>query len=103
VWSIAKIMVDSLFGAGHAVVILDATNLHRKLREEWYGAVDRRVVLRSFVDVSPPDCMHRAILSERGDLVDVIARMEPDWRAFRNHEHEPATFIDNVADLVAST
>ena len=35
VWAVAKTMVRSLFLAGHKTVILDATNVTRKRRDEW--------------------------------------------------------------------
>ena len=35
VWTIAHLMVKSLFGAGHDTVILDSTNINRKQRDQW--------------------------------------------------------------------
>lgn len=35
VWATAQLMVASLFGAGHDVVLLDSTNVTRKRRDEW--------------------------------------------------------------------
>lgn len=35
VWYLAHMMVKSLFAAGHPVVILDATNLTERRRNEW--------------------------------------------------------------------
>jgi predicted kinase len=35
VWAIAHYMVESLFLAGHAIVILDATNTTKARRDEW--------------------------------------------------------------------
>ena len=35
VWATAKLMVNSLFIAGHDVVVLDATNTQEERRREW--------------------------------------------------------------------
>ena len=35
VWAIAKIMVRALFGAGHEYVVLDATNVTKRARNNW--------------------------------------------------------------------
>jgi predicted kinase len=94
VWVTAKIMTRSLFGAGHDVVILDATNLSRQRREEWYSD-DWVVQMKPFL-VPPDVCVRRAVASDRLDLVPVIERMSVDFYRFCAHDHEEAVFIDNV-------
>lgn len=79
VWAVAKAMVRSLFLAGHAAVILDATNNTRKRRDEWKSK-DWEMV---FKVISTPDsvCLERAIAEGDEYIVDVIKRMSA--------EHEP--------------
>jgi predicted kinase len=74
VWAIAKVMVASLFGAGHNTVILDATNLTIERRKIW---IDKRweCSYRLFRDVSKEECIRRAIETNQEYLVDVINKM----------------------------
>lgn len=73
VWAIAKLMVRSLFNAGHRCVILDATNLTEGRRAEWKS----KAWELEFVGFSTPaaKCVERAYASNRPDLVPVIDRM----------------------------
>lgn len=73
VWAIAHVMVSALFGAGHTTVILDATNLTKKRRNEWLSP-DWTLDYEVFRD-SPITCIERAINSDRHDLIPVIKRM----------------------------
>lgn len=81
VWAIAKVMVRSLFLAGHRVVILDATNTTRKRRDEW-----RSQEWGTFFKVIPTD---KAECLSRGDaeINPVIERMAEGWEAL--HDDEP--------------
>ena len=74
VWSIARVMVMSLFGAGHKVVILDATNTTDRRRNEWKdSAWDTSFVLFP-CDVE--ECKRRVIARGSGpELLAVIDRM----------------------------
>ena len=58
VWATAKAMVRSLFLAGHDAVILDATNVTRKRRDEWKSKQWRRE-FREF-DTGRDECIARA-------------------------------------------
>ena len=73
VWTIAKYMVKALFTAGHDNVIVDATNITRKRRDEWNGR-EWGVECVNFTTPSAL-CLERAITSGRDDLVPVIKRM----------------------------
>ncbi len=80
VWATAKLMVASLFEAGHSAVIVDACHNTIKRRNEW---LDSRweIKLVSFpADAAP--CIARARMTGREDLIPVIERMnvESDWR-----------------------
>lgn len=81
VWAQAKLMVMTLFTAGHKTVILDATNVSRKRRKEWMSAM-----WNTRFKVFPADtvtCLER--LRATGDdayiaeMVPVIMRMSGEW------------------------
>lgn len=95
VWATAKYMVRSLFLAGHDVVILDATNITRKRRDEWKGPWDRACC--EFWEGSE-ECKKRAKDTcddnEHYDsLCDAIDRMEGEAQMvdFEEEEINPIT------------
>lgn len=71
VWAIAKIMVRSLFLAGHNTVILDATNTTKKRRDEWQSS-DWQTVFR-VMDADLKECLRRA--AGDAEIIPVIERM----------------------------
>ena len=75
VWQIAYLMAKALFIAGHGTVIIDATNISEKRRNQW---IDRfpnaRVVLEKF-NTSKEECIERAKNNDRNDLIPIIERM----------------------------
>ena len=73
VWATAKIMVRSLFLAGHRAVVLDATNINRESRCQWLN----KMWSRRFVHIGTPPsvCVERAIEGGYPDLVPVIEKM----------------------------
>lgn len=73
VWVTAKVMVSSLFEAGHNIVVLDATNTSRKRRDEWIS--DKWETRFKSIDISKEVCMDRAKDGGREDLLPVIERM----------------------------
>jgi len=77
VWAVVRIMVRSLFAAGHPTVILDATNVTRKRREEWLST-EWETHYRVF---KPPveTLRERAETTGREDLLPVIDRMIGQW------------------------
>jgi predicted kinase len=77
VWAFAHMMVDALFRAGHECVILDATNVTQKRRDEWISK-NYNVRLKVF-DTEPAECIRRAKEGGREDLVPVIQRMAAQW------------------------
>ena len=70
-------MVRALFGAGHDVVILDATSVTEKRRRQWVHP-DWTTVVKCF-NVGPNICRDRAIASGRPELIEVIDRMAAEW------------------------
>lgn len=86
VWAIARYMVESLFNAGHQIVILDATNLIDARRREWLSSKWETLV--HVVPTSPEICKERALACGQDDLVPVIDRMlatmepplSPSWQ-----------------------
>lgn len=74
VWAHAKLMVRSLFLAGHHTVILDATNTTRERRDEWKSDLYRRVYTK--VPTDKEECIRRAIDTGQESLVSVIEHMD---------------------------
>jgi predicted kinase len=73
VWATAKAMTRALFGAGHKTVILDATNMSRKRRDEWQSK-EWGTFFKLFCE-SALTCKERATATGREDLIPVIDRM----------------------------
>jgi predicted kinase len=81
VWAIARYMVKALFLAGHAIVILDATNVTRHRRSEW---LSKDWVCSYKVFDAPCDvCIARPGGKE---LSDVILRMSKQWEDLTDAE-----------------
>ncbi len=78
VWLHAKLMVRSLFGAGHKYVILDATNVSRKRRDEWRSESEWGLFFKHII-TDPETCLQRAIAANDGAMMDVINRMEREF------------------------
>jgi predicted kinase len=81
VWAIAYLMVSALFLAGHTTVIVDATNVSKKRRDEWFTRfhTPNCDVELHVVETSPAECMRRAVELEDTEILPVIARMEAEW------------------------
>lgn len=79
VWAIAKYMVNALFLAGHDDVILDATNLTLRRRNEWRS----NLWARHYHVVSTPKevCQARAYLTQQDYLIPVINRMFKEYES----------------------
>lgn len=88
VWAMAKLMVASLFEAGHQTVILDATNITRKRRDDWEDSRWKRQ-LWTF-RATTEECIERARKTDRLDIIPVIERMAS--------EYEPVT-LDEQDDI----
>lgn len=73
VWSIAKIMVEALFNAGHTDVIVDATNLTVKQREQWLS--DKWEIKYHVIEIDKNICIERAKATGQDYLIDVIEKM----------------------------
>ena len=73
VWAAVKLMVAALFHAGHTTIILDSTNVDKKLRDEWLAYCDEIEYI--YVNTMISVCKQRAIDTGQSDLVDIIDRM----------------------------
>lgn len=73
VWAMAKAMVRALFLAGHRHVILDATNMSRKRRDEWQSE-EWGTFFKLFCETALV-CKERAKATGQDDLLPVIDRM----------------------------
>lgn len=73
VWATAHLMVASLFRAGHAVVVLDATNVSCRRRDDWRSKEWNcgYVVFKASMEL----CIERARRNNQPDLIPIIERM----------------------------
>lgn len=79
VWASVKLMINSLFLAGHNIVILDACNNTRKRRDELKDS--KYQVFFKHIDTSAETCFERAITENDEAIIKVIERM--------NLQHQP--------------
>lgn len=78
VWTIVFLMVEALFLAGNDTIIIDATNVTAKRRDEWKNKFPSTVELKVF-DTPPEECKRRAVDTMQPDLLPVIDRMAAQW------------------------
>ncbi len=86
VWAIAKVMVRSLFRAGHQVVVLDACNVSRNRRGEWLDPEWRTRF--ALIGTPPVVCVRRADETNDTVIVPVIKRMAEEWEDLGEDELE---------------
>lgn len=86
VWHYVKIMIKSLFTAGHDKVILDNTGVTENLRMKWLSP-DWDIKFKVF-DTPADVCIQRAIDGEREDLILVIERMDAAFESLNEWEKE---------------
>lgn len=84
VWAVAKCMVRALFMAGHKTVILDATNVSRKRRDEWRSP-EWGTYFKVF-NTSPALCITRAERQGDTEILPVIDRMAGEWQNLADDE-----------------
>ena len=83
-WATADLMVKALFNAGHETVIMDATNLTRKQRDQWQSEEWETVF--HHVDTDQAICESRALHDQMPDLIDVIRRMVDEFEPLDDDE-----------------
>jgi predicted kinase len=81
VWAIARTMVRSLFLAGHCEVVVDATNVTQRRRDEWVreAAALQAEYVPVIVETAPAECIRRARAEGDMEIIPVIERMEREW------------------------
>lgn len=87
VWATAQAMVRALFHAGHDLVILDATNATAERRKMWKGTSLYTTRFKVF-SAGEEECITRAVLDGRQDLVPVIHRMAAAFQPLGPSEFE---------------
>lgn len=78
------LMVKSLFGAGHRVVIVDETNTTRTRRDFWRS--DEWATYWHPFNLSFASCLDRAVADGRDDLIPVIERMHKQFEPLGDDE-----------------
>jgi hypothetical protein len=73
VWAMAKIMVRSLFLAGHTEIIVDACHTHAARRDFWKDRSWKREYV--VMDVAPEVCTARAVAAGDNEILEHIERM----------------------------
>lgn len=97
VWAVAKVMVRALFLSGNEEVILDATNMTRKRRNEWQSKIWKRryqfFPTREFVTAHETieNCKQRAATTCVDDehlegLIKAIDRMANEYEVVQDDE-----------------
>lgn len=84
VWVVAKTMIQSLFLAGHKIVILDACNTTRKRRDDL-----RSVGWETFfkvIDTPKEICLQRAMDEQDTEIAPVIERMAAQYEPLAEDE-----------------
>jgi predicted kinase len=84
VWATAHCMVESLFLAGHEIVILDATNNTRKRRDEWQSP--KWTTYFKVFDTSKDECLRRADLTNDEAIKPIIERMAAQFEKLDGYE-----------------
>ncbi len=85
IWKTAKLMVKSLFIAGHDTVILDATNTTTELRKYWVDVLvnvfkrgnNCEIEYKEF-NTSKEECIQRAKNNGPKYLVSIIEKMDKE-------------------------
>lgn len=95
VWAIAKIMVRSLFLAGHNKVIVDATHVTRKAREQWYKEGNWLVTYKVF-NTSKEECLARARAEGDEEIIPIIERMATQYEPLHPDEEMSPTTPETI-------
>ena len=98
VWTLAQYMVQSLFIAGHANIIVDGCHTIKKRRDIWRtnaGAGQHARWLTHFHTFTTPKgvCLGRAAEKQDRHIIDVIYRMHDQWEDVVNDGAESENFV----------
>ncbi len=86
VWYHTRIMIESLFLAGHKIVVLDATNINKKDRKGWKSDKWKRFFIH--IDTPFEECMRRADLTNDEYIKPVIERMNKHFQPLTDDEFD---------------
>jgi predicted kinase len=84
IWAQAKIMVESLFKAGHDHVTLDACNHTEERRRIWHS--EKWAIKYHLLQTSKEVCVQRAVESDQKYLIPVIERMYSTWKPLEGED-----------------
>lgn len=88
VWAAAQLMVRALFLAGHATVIIDATNTTQKRRAIWLS--DEWDTFFAPITASRDVCIQRAEAIGDIEIIPVINRMADQFEPLTDEERKDA-------------
>lgn len=89
VWYFTHLMVESLFKAGHHLVILDATNTKREYRDQWRS--EKWDVAFVVFDTPPQECVERyekAPQESADNLPEIIVMMAEEYEPLEEDEQK---------------
>jgi predicted kinase len=79
---LSKIMVKSLFLAGHKTVILDETNITKQRRDVWLS--NDWTTEYTVFDTPKEICIERALLTDDYEIIPIIEKMSDQWEDVDN-------------------
>ncbi len=79
VWAIARLMAEALFLAGHGTVVVDATNVSVKRRDQWREWFPNADLVLHVIPTGPDVCLTRAAQAGDDAIMPVINRMAREW------------------------
>lgn len=92
---ITKVMIKSLFFAGHKIVILDRMNPTIKSRNKWKSELWKRYFIE--INTSKEECLRRAEENEEFELIKVINQISNFYQSVQDEEYDIKL---NLSDLI---
>ena len=94
-----NLLVNSLFKAGHRVVILDDCNLTKKGREKWYSPDDWTRHFALFYEATKEDCVKRSRGVGEEGTASKILRLDGEREDIREDELKEGESFSVIREL----
>lgn len=85
IWNLSRLMIQSLFEAGHDTVILDGTATLKKRRDPWKNLSYCNTVFKEF-DIDKEICIKRAQEQQDLDIIPIILEMAETYEPLEENE-----------------